>query len=542
MDIVEQFLKKYYMAIFFAVAVLLLSPTLQAGYIFLLDWTVAPNVTLADIHWGSDPVTTIGARLASMLISFAVWQRLFLLGIVFLLGLAGFRLARPTGNVYAQYFSGLFLIFNPFIYARLAEQPGIAAGSAALFWLAVYLLEYLAEVRMRKLFWAAGCAGLAVAFFPHSLFLVALLVSVVLLFDYERRRDLLFLGKSFFMLGAGVLLLNANWLAGSFLGQNTSRALAVVGFTAQDAQAFVTRAIGGDSVYFTVLALQGYWGEYQDRFISVQDNPLWEVAFLLMLLLAGWGIGKTWKKSLPTRALVVVFGLAWMLAIGVASPIFAPLSLWLYGHVPFYLGLREPQKWVALLVLAYAYWGSWGVKYLLAWKGIANHRKLVGIFCMALPVVFSFAMIGGLHQHLAPHQFPAEWQVAKNYLAANSVPGKILFLPWHQYAELDFAGKNVVVPARAFFGPQIVQGNNTEFGGVYSHALDASTLTIEKYVSKKNQPAVRIAYENFPPDMQALDVQLVMLAKTEDWQDYAWLDRIGIEKVLENDKLIIYKL
>ncbi|MFA5993705.1 MAG: hypothetical protein WC823_01970 [Parcubacteria group bacterium] len=538
----EQFLKKYYSAIFFAVALLLLSPTLQGGYIFLLDWTVTPVVTWADIRWGSDPVTTIGVRLASMLISFAVWQRLFLLGIVFLLGLAGFRLARRTGNVYAQYFAGLLLIFNPFIYARLAEQPGIAAGSAALFWSAVYLLEYLEEVRMKKLFWAAGCAGLAVAFFPHSLFLVALLVSVLLLFDYGRRRNLLFLGKSFFMLGAGVLLLNANWMAGSFLSQNTSRALAVAGFTAQDAQAFATRAIGGDSVYFTVLALQGYWGEYQDRFISVEDNPLWEVAFLLILLLAGWGIGKTWKKSLPTRALVVVFGLAWMLAIGVTSPIFAPVSLWLYDHVPFYLGLREPQKWVALLVLAYAYWGSWGVKYLLAWKGSANHRKIVGIFCIALPVVFSFSMLSGLHAHLTPHQFPAEWQAAKNYLIANPISGKILFLPWHQYAQLDFADKNVVVPAQAFFGPQIVQGNNTEFGEVYSHALDASTLTIEKYVSRKDYPAQNIPRADFSKDMQSLGIDRVLLAKTEDWQDYAWLDRIGIEKVLENDKLIIYKL
>jgi hypothetical protein len=538
----EQFLQKYHRLFFFAVALLLLYPTLQGGYIFLLDWMVTPAVTWADIYWWSDPLTTSVARLASIMISFAVWQRIFLLGTIFFLGLAGFRLARATGNIYAQYFSGLLLIFNPFIYARLAEQLGIAAGSAALFWFAAYLVEYLKDLQTKKLVWAAGCAGLAVAFFPHSLFFVALLVAVVLMFDYFSRRDLVFLGKSFFLIVFIVFLINSNWLTNSFWLNGDSRASTVEGFTLQDAQAFATRAIGGDSVYFTVLALQGYWGEYQDRFVSVQDNPAWEAAFLLILLLAVWGTKKTWKKLPATKALVVTFFIAGVLAMGVASPIFRTLNLWLYEQMPFYLGLREPQKWVVLLVLSYAYLGSWGVKYLLDWRGVTSYRKVAGILCISLPVVFSFSMLAGLHAHLTPHQFPAEWQAVKSYLTANPASGKILFLPWHQYARLDFAGKNVVVPARAFFGIQIVQGNNTEFGGVYSHAQDQETLLIEKYVVRKNHSVQNIPAIDFAKDMQMLGIDRVMLAKTEDWQDYLWLDRLGLEKILENDKLVIYAL
>ena len=41
--------------------------------------------------------------------------------------------------------------------------------------------------------------------------------------------------------------------------------------------------------------------------------------------------------------------------------------------------------------------------------------------------------------------------------------------------------------------------------------------------------------------MKGLDVGMVILLKTEDWQKYSWLDRMNMKKVLENDKLIIYE-
>ena len=130
----------------------------------------------------------------------------------------------------------------------------------------------------------------------------------------------------------------------------------------------------------------------------------------------------------------------------------------------------------------------------------------------------------------------------KVYLENNDAEGKILFFPWHLYAKLDFAGKNIVVPARSFFGKKIIQGNNTEFGNVYSHSQDPQTLAIEKYVVRKDNLASKINYANFSEDMKKIGIQTVMLAKTEDWQDYAWLDRINMKKILENDKLIIYKI
>lgn len=534
----ENIFRKYYHLVFLGIALVLLYPTFGQGYIFLLDWLVRPNIFLADINWALDPITSIIFKLAEVVFSFAVFQRIFFFFTIYLLGISGFRLAKRTGNIFAQYFAGIFFIFNPFIYARLIEQPGIALGSALFFWFLIFLLEYLEEKKIKKLVLASVCAGLAVSIFAHSIFFVGLLAFSLLFFDYLKTKNWKFFLKTLFLIFGIIIVLNANWLF-SFSKGGSSGAGSIASFNLSDTQAFRTRGLDGDNVYLTVLALQGYWGEYQDRFVSIRENPFWRLAFGAIFLLAIFGLFKQWKRDCFAKPLALSALVAYFLAIGIASPIFKPIVVFLYNYMPLYIGLRESQKWVIVLVFVYAYFASWGIKHLLEIKIIKNYQKEVGIFCAILPIIFVFSIIRGMHQHLTPHNFPIEWQQAKNKLSQNE---KILFFPWHLYANLDFAGKNVAVPAQSFFGKNIIQANNTEFGGVYSHSQDRLTLAIEKYVIKKDNPIENMQIENFREDMKRIGIETVMLAKTEDWREYLWLDTIGMRKVLENDKLIIYNL
>ena len=539
----EKFLEKYHKLFFLAIAIFLLYPTFQSGYIFLLDWPVRPDLSLADVNWKVDSIVRIINYSLASIFSFEIFQRIYLLAIIFFLGLAGFRLAKKTNNIFARYFAGIFLIFNPFIYARLVEQPGIALGSLFFFWFLIYFLEYLAEKEKSKKIWAASIfAGLAIATFAHSAFFVATAMVVLLAFDYLKNRDYRIVLKTALIIGIVVILLNGNWLF-SFANGTNSGVGGMRSFSLDDAKAFQTKTFGGHSVYYTVLALQGYWGEYQDRFVSIQENPFWMIAFLGILLLAMFGlVRQIINKDHFATPLTLAAVVAYVLAVGIASPIFAPLVNFLYDHFPLYIGLRESQKWVAVLVFFYAYFGAWGIANFLQGERIRSFKYEWGLFFAVLPVIFSFPIVKGMHQHFTPHEFPAEWQTAKEYLNENFSAGKILFLPWHLYANLDFAQKNVVVPARYFFGENVIQGNNTEFGGVYSHSLDEQTLAIEKYVARKDNPAEKINYADFSKDMEKLGIQIVMLAKTEDWQNYSWLDRMNLKKVLENDKIIIYNL
>lgn len=538
--------QKYNKIVFALVALVLLYPTFQKGYIFLLDWGIAPNLSLSDINWKADPIVKIVYSLLAMIFTFGVFQRIYLFAIIFFLGVAGYRLAKRTGNIYARYFAGLFLIFNPFIYARLVEQPGIALGSLFFFWFLVYLLEHLEERKKnnKKILLASVFAGLAIATFMHSTFFVAVTAAVLLLFDFVKNRDGRFVLKTGIVILSILFIVNINWLMASSSGNN-SRINAVKNFGPDDFEAFRTKAIGGESIYFTALSLQGYWGEYGERFISIRENPFWILAFWLILLVAIFGAVKNWKDSYVAKALTVIFFIALILDIGISSPLISPLATFLYKHLPLYIGLREPQKWAAVLVFIYAYLGMWGVKHVLELKSMKRYRGGAGFILAILPIIFAFPMIRGMHEHLAPRSFASGWQEARAYLSGysnNDRSGKILFLPWHSYLELNFAGKSVTNPAKNYFGKNILQGNNTEFGKVYSHSLDDQTLTIEKYTPARSGPAKKIPYAEFFSDMKGLGIGKVIVAKAEDWKKYEWLDTIGAKKVLENKDLIIYNL
>ena len=538
----EKFLEKYHKLFFLAAAIFLLYPTFQSGYIFLLDWTVRPDLSLADVDWKADSIIRIINYGLASIFSFEIFQRIYLLATIFFLGLAGFRLAKKTNNIFAQYFAGIFLIFNPFIYARLVEQPGIALGALFFFWFLIYFLEYLAEKEKGWKIWPVSIlAGLTIAAFAHSAFFVATAMVVLLAFDFFKNRDYRIVLKTALIIGIVVILLNGNWFF-SFASGTSGGVGGMRSFSLDDAKAFKTKTFGGHSVYYTVLALQGYWGEYEDRFVSISENPAWSLAFLLIFLLSVFGFSKLWKADIFAKPLLLLFLIAYVLAIGIASPIFAPLVNFLYDHLPLYIGLRESQKWVAVLVFVYAYFGSWGIKFLWETKKLKKYRLEIGLLAILLPIIFSFSMIRGMHEHFAPHEFPIEWQEAKEYLNENFSAGKILFLPWHLYMEFDFAEKNVATPAKGFFGKNIIQGNNTETGKVYSHSVDEQTMKIEKYIARKDNPAGNIDYKNFSEDMEKLGIRMIMLTKTEDWQDYSWLDRMNLKKVLENGKLIIYNL
>ncbi|MFA5985912.1 MAG: hypothetical protein WC819_01015 [Parcubacteria group bacterium] len=533
----NNFFKKYYWVVFSVIAIILIYPSFTRGYIFALDWTIRPFIAWSDIVW-SKPLGWSICDILAIVMTFEVFQRVLLFAMITLTGVAGFRLAKNTRNIFAQYFAGLFLIFNPFFYARMLEQTMlIGAGIVSFFWFWAWFKESIEEGNdVKKLIYSALAGALAISFFAHSIFFVASVFVVLSIVAYARKKDWKRIITMTVMFWTIVFAVNGNWIFASF-AEGDTWASKVVNFTQDDVEAFKTRKIGGYSVYMTVLSLQGYWGEYQDRFVSVQDNMLWFPAFVCIIFLVFFGLVRLWRKSIFVKPFVFLFLLAFVLAIGVASPLVKPWVLWLYQHVPFYIGLREPQKWVVIMVVVYAFLGAWGIKYILDIDKVKKYRWGVGVLCAILPVIFSFSVIRGMHEYFTPHDFPLAWQSARVYLQSQQSDGKILFLPWHSYMKFDFAGKNITNPAKAYFGKNVISGNNVEFGGVYSNFTDAQTQTIQRYVLGAGEGA------DFHGDMVSLGIETIIVAKVEDWQTYVWMgDAIGVQKVMENDALIIYRV
>ena len=47
-------------------------------------------------------------------------------------------------------------------------------------------------------------------------------------------------------------------------------------------------------------------------------------------------------------ALMSIATIAYILSMGIASAIWSPISELFYSNISFYIGMREPQKWLAL--------------------------------------------------------------------------------------------------------------------------------------------------------------------------------------------------
>ena len=107
------------------------------------------------------------------------------------------------------------------------------------------------------------------------------------------------------------------------------------------------------------------------------------------------------------------------LALGNQGPTGA-LFLWAYDHVPFFAVMREPQKFLMLLAMAYAVFFGWGVE---RFSQIDVSPKRVGTIAAAsligviLPLSYAPTMFDGLAGQMTVTPLPDA------YAQANAVMG-----------------------------------------------------------------------------------------------------------------------
>jgi hypothetical protein len=105
------------------------------------------------------------------------------------------------------------------------------------------------------------------------------------------------------------------------------------------------------------------------------------------------------QKSKTILIYISVGIIAWILSHG-NEGIFGQLSGVLYEIVPGYAGLREPHKWISVLVIVYTYLGAIGLGYSIDFFKSHHIKKWVLYtilaICLALPILYTPAMLFGL--------------------------------------------------------------------------------------------------------------------------------------------------
>jgi len=218
--------------------------------------------------------------------------------------------------------------------------------------------------------------------------------------------------------------------------------------------------------------------------------------------------------------LLFVGVVGFFLALGDQGPT-GPLFLWAYDHVPFFPIMREPQKFLMLLALAYAVFFGWGIDYLrqspsFSFRG--GQFTATWLLALALPLGYTPTIFFGLDHQIAPSAVPASYQQADTRMGTG--PGLVLSLPWHLYLAYPFTNGRVVANITMNeFRRGVIAGDNVQSGGINSQSTSPRSAYLQDLFNLAPKT------HEFGALVAPLGVKYVVLSKTVDWSLYGWLNQ-----------------
>jgi hypothetical protein len=441
---------------FVGLALLIAGPLLGRGQLILLDFPAgpaAPRVAPLPLPSSGDlgnviPLTATHALLRE------VWtplpEKLFLLLPVFVGGLGLYVLVRRSLGVGAAagVYGGTLYVVNPFVWDRyLAGHVHFLVAYALLPWALLPLVRALDEPSRRTAVvvgvWLAVLAAISV----HIAGLYVVLVALTAALAFGARRARLAFAALAGVIGAVV---STYWLLPFFFVPERRVGLA-------DLAEYESRP-DGFAIVPTLLALYGFWREEFTR--PVDERPALYVFLLPILALVAAGAVVLLRSS--RRRLGVLFvaagGLGVLLAAGTSFPPTEDVFRWLFPRVPFAGAYREPQKFLALTVVAYAVLGAAGLELL---RGTRRRLRVVTPAAFAAVLLYGHAMLWGLWGEVELSRYPQSWSTA-NRLMERRGEGRLLVLPWELYDDWSFTdGRIVANPAASFFtGREVLVGGD----------------------------------------------------------------------------------
>jgi hypothetical protein len=527
-------------------------PWLLPGYLFGTDWPGPVHFPMPTVL-ESSVLLRVGLSALAWVVGGEATGKVLVLGVLFAAGALAYT-AVPKGEFVPRAAASTLYVLNPFVYGRFHYGQLFLLGAYAIFpWAASRLRLLLCEPSKGTALIAAIAFALIGIFSPHVLLIAGVLgVTAFLIHVMTASKKLEYLKRLApwlaLTLGATAVA-SSYWLVPLVIGLGPEASL-IAGTGAGDLRAYAAVPDGSLGLVPNLLGLYGFWAENSGRFASMKAFvPGWPVALVLLLLMAAVGSAETFKHS--SRALsawvaglLLAGAVALILEMGISSSITAPVASWLDANFAIYRGMRDAGKWAVLLAFVYSQLVGLGSAAIIAafrkapdprageWlRGVA-----IGVL-VALPLFYGNGLLFGAHGEIRPSQYPAGWYAADRVLAADTNPGRALFLPWHEYMSYSFVqNQNRVVapPAPSFFTVPIVVSSDPEVPGVVppsSPDQDAVTALVRAGSSGQ-----------WAQVLNTHRVKYVLLAKELDWTYFDFLDnQPGLTKIGEFGSIILYR-
>lgn len=511
-------------AVWFALLALgVAGPLLGGGHVLLLDFPSGPrfgsSVPILPLPSSGDlgsglPLAALHSLLRA--VHPLLPDKVFLLAPILVGGVGVYRFARSrlgVGPLAATFGATLFVV-NPFVRDRyLAGHLYFLLGYALLPWALAPLADALqgASPRAGPLagLWLAALAAVDV----HVAGFYGLLVLAAIA---AAPRSRLVLAGAALGLATG---LSAYWLLpAAFFTPGAAIGSADLGV-------YATRP-SGIAVLPALLSMHGFW---RDEFPSLaQRAPALYFLLVPILGLAVVGVDRMLsteerRRLGVTLSVTAVLGL--LLAAGTSFPPTAGVFRWLFGHIPLFGIYREPQKFLALVILAYAIFGTAGVAAVQPGRG---RSRIVPALALGAVLAYGGGMFWGFGATVRPARYPDGWREAERVMEERG-PGRLLVLPWHLYAVWSFSdGRIVANPATSFFSREVIAANEAGFTEVPPQSSDP----FRRYVAAVLEQRRKV--KSFGHLMAPLGVRYVAWMREADWEAYRFLER-------QEDLLLVYR-
>jgi hypothetical protein len=544
-----------YIWLFAAFAGVILWQALMPGYVLNLDMIFTPDMPVMSNPDGFLASLPVGYLISWLCLVFPAWlvQKAMLFILFFIIGYVAYGYLPVGENKKIRLFSALLYLSNSFVYGRFLAGHWshlMAYGFLPLF------LHHLFALR-EKSDWRA-CAKLFGALFLVSIFSIHFFVmSALMCFGWifyllidkavkKRYADLRGFIINLLIAGVAFLIVSAYWLVPAF-----SRSAPVEGrFDAGHWQAFSAGGYKSIGTFLNTASLNGFWGErnpWARYFLWPQDYAIFWVACAVVLALALFGLwyGLKNPKIRPWAAFLAVAGvLSLIFSTGAGETVFKPVNIWLYGHMPFWSGFRDSQKFCGYLSLSYAIFAGLGLGGALDFieKKKPGWRDAFLSVIFLVPIFFGFLVWGGFHGQIKPVWYPGSWQKAREILQSDASGSQALFLPWHGYLSLEFNHNLITAnPAGRFFGERAVVSKSVEVGSIYNQEKNRDYLALDSVVRDETGLSADEVIDYLAKNNIRYIVHFQDLKAVDNLQ-YDFLNSARLKPVLTDKTLIMYEI
>lgn len=517
-------------AIMLLMPIVILGPLLGRGYILQYDMVFAPQVHLniEAIREGyglyqSLPLSTL-LKLFSFVIPMDIVQKLIIYTIFFLSAFAMYR-SVPVKSGAARLAAGIVYTINPFTYDRLMAGHWVFLLAYAITpWVLRSFYNLLTEPGRKQLVAAVLLWTLAVIISAHHLVILGLLFACFSLIFVRGTRSLLYALAAV----GSVLFLNLWWIIPAIAAPGQAGSFGLEHFYAFDTKTDLTHGI-----WFNMLSLQGFW---YTSWQNIKDMyGLWPLLVMVWLLPVFAGLGSLKGQTAKHQKLIISLLLAGFISLILAAGPYhavSALNAWIFTHVPGMSGLRESQKFLALLALAYAVVAAYGFDILIQ-KKLKRAAIGLGVISIVATLLIVRPMLWGGNGQITLTNYPASWYRFQGILEGST--GQAVVLPWNLYVDDTFVDTLVANPARAFYGERVLQSQRMKLPGVQ----DLEPSKNRQIGAAADQKDLELLKEA----MRESNARYIMVTEKRAGGEYDWLlNRPDLIVVINSPELLVLSL